>query len=109
MLLSLNAIAQTSSVDVAQQKSEILNHYRALLRIDTSSPPGNETKAVDYLRKVLEAEGIPTQTFALDPNRANLVARLKGDGTKKAVAHPCAHGCSVRSTTEMAPWIHSVP
>jgi acetylornithine deacetylase/succinyl-diaminopimelate desuccinylase-like protein len=32
---------------------------------------------------VLEAEGIPTQTFALDPQRANLVARLKGNGSKR--------------------------
>ena len=32
---------------------------------------------------MLEAEGIPTQTFALDPNRANLVARLKGNGSRR--------------------------
>ena len=32
---------------------------------------------------MLEAEGIPTRTFALDPNRANLVARLKGNGSKR--------------------------
>ena len=38
---------------------------------------------MEYLKKVLEAEGIPTQTFALDPNRANIVARLKGNGSKK--------------------------
>ena len=31
------------------------------------------------LKKVLESEGIPTQTFALDPARANLVARIKGN------------------------------
>ena len=40
-------------------------------------------KAVEYLKKTLEAEGIPTQTFALYPNRANLVARLKGNGSKR--------------------------
>ena len=32
---------------------------------------------------MLEAEGIPSKTFALDPNRANLVARMKGNGTKR--------------------------
>ena len=32
---------------------------------------------------MLEAEGIPTQTLALDPARANLVARLKGNGAKR--------------------------
>jgi len=67
------------------QKAEILRHYRALIQIDTSSPPGNETKAVEYLKKVLEAEGIPVKIFAQDPNRANLVARLKGNGSKRPI------------------------
>src|SRR4051812_14787326 len=83
ILLSINAIAQTKSVDFDKQKTEILDRFRALIRIDTSSPPGNETRAVEYLRKALEENGIPTQTFALDPNRANLVARLKGNGSKR--------------------------
>lgn len=47
------------------------------------STPGHEILAVDYLKKVLEAEGIPTKTFALDPNRPNLVARLRGSGIKR--------------------------
>ncbi len=68
-------------IDWAQQKTEILKHYRDLVQIDTRA--GNETKAVDYIRQVLEAEGIPSQTFALDPARANLVARLKGNGSKR--------------------------
>lgn len=72
------AFGQSSPQDL-----EMMKHYRALIQINTSSPPGNETLAVDYLRKVLEAEGIPTKTFALDPKRANLVARIKGNGSKK--------------------------
>jgi len=64
---------------------ELLRHYRALIQIDTSSPPGNESNAANYLKKVLEAEGIPVKLFAADgvPNRANLVARLKGNGKKR--------------------------
>src|SRR6266852_4080185 len=77
--------AQVPVINWERQKPEILRHYRALLQIDTSSPPGNETRAVEYLKKVLEAEGIPTQTFALDPDRANLVARLKGNGSKRPI------------------------
>src|SRR5215831_8799668 len=68
-------------INWTQQKTEILKHYRELIQIDTRA--GNETKAVDYIRRLLEAEGIPAQTFALDPARANLVARLKGSGTKR--------------------------
>jgi acetylornithine deacetylase/succinyl-diaminopimelate desuccinylase-like protein len=69
------------AIDWDQIAPEILRHYRALVQIDTTA--GRETLAVDYLRKVLEAEGISTRTFALDPNRANLVARLKGNGSKR--------------------------
>jgi acetylornithine deacetylase/succinyl-diaminopimelate desuccinylase-like protein len=79
VLLATPLFSQT--VDWPSQKTEILKHYRDLIQIDTRA--GNETKAVDYIRQVLEAEGIPTQTFAQDPARANIVARLKGNGTKK--------------------------
>jgi acetylornithine deacetylase/succinyl-diaminopimelate desuccinylase-like protein len=60
---------------------EVLRHYRSLVQLDTTA--GHETRAVEYLKKVLEGEGIPTQTFALNPARANLVARLKGNGSKR--------------------------
>lgn len=79
------ATAQVPAIDWDKQRAEILRHHRDLIQIDTSNPPGNETKAVEYLKGVLEAEGIPTQTFALDPSRANLVARLKGNGSKRPI------------------------
>ena len=44
---------------------------------------GRETLAVDYLKKALESEGIATTTVALDPKRANLVARIRGNGSKR--------------------------
>jgi acetylornithine deacetylase/succinyl-diaminopimelate desuccinylase-like protein len=75
--------APAPSVDWKKQDAEILRHHRALIQIDSSSPPGNETKVDDYLKQVFEAEGIPVQTFALQPARANLVARLKGNGKKR--------------------------
>ena len=52
-------------IDWARLRPEILERYRALVQLDTTA--GHEVLAVDYLRKVLESEGIPTQTFALDP------------------------------------------
>jgi len=80
LLLALPVWPQ-SRVDWDSQKTEILKHYRDLIRIDTRA--GNETKAVEYLRRVLEGDGIPTKAFALDPARANLVARIKGNGSKR--------------------------
>jgi acetylornithine deacetylase/succinyl-diaminopimelate desuccinylase-like protein len=65
--------------------AETLRHFQALVRLDTSSPPGNEIRAVEYLKGVLDQEGIPYQVFAKDPQRPNLVARIKGNGRKRPV------------------------
>ena len=79
--LGAQAPGRSKAVDWEKLFPEILERYRALVQIDTTA--GHETLAVDYLKKVLEGEGIPTRTFALDPDRANLVARLKGNGSKR--------------------------
>jgi acetylornithine deacetylase/succinyl-diaminopimelate desuccinylase-like protein len=72
-------------VDWRKLEPEILDHFTTLLKIDTSNPPGNETKAAQAIQAVLEHEGIPVKLFALDPARANLVARIKGNGSKKPI------------------------
>jgi acetylornithine deacetylase/succinyl-diaminopimelate desuccinylase-like protein len=64
-------------------EQETMRHYQALLRLDTSNPPGNERRVVDYLAGVLTREGIPFDIRASDPDRPNLVARLKGSGQKR--------------------------
>src|SRR4051795_2286942 len=79
--MSAQAPATKAPLDWDKLQVEILERYRALVMLDTTS--GHETLAVDYLKKVLEAEGVPTKTFAMKPNRANLVARLKGNGSKR--------------------------
>ncbi|MGI8743303.1 MAG: M20 family metallopeptidase [Bryobacteraceae bacterium] len=84
--LTVNAsAAERYTVDWRKLEPQILDYYTALLRLDTSNPPGNETKAVHYLKPILDKAGIPNQVFALDPNRANLVARLKGNGSQRPV------------------------
>ncbi len=82
-LLASAAAAQAPAIDWKKQEAEILRHYRSLVQIDTSNPPGNETRAVEYLKKVFEAEGIPVEIFALEPSRANLVARIRGNQKKR--------------------------
>jgi len=53
--------AQTAAPfpDWAALEEETMRHFQALVRLDTSDPPGHEASAVDYLRGVLEAEGTP--------------------------------------------------
>jgi acetylornithine deacetylase/succinyl-diaminopimelate desuccinylase-like protein len=79
LMLAGCAVGQTP--DWAKVNDEVLRHFRALVQIDTTG--GNETRAVEYLRKVLEAEGIPVAIVSNDAGHPNLIARLKGNGSKK--------------------------
>ncbi len=51
-------------------------YFVDLLRIDSSNPPGRETKVAEYLKRVVEAEGIACELLGPDPARLNFVARL---------------------------------
>ena len=53
------------------------------LQINTTNPPGNEIAAARWLRAVLAREGIQAQIFEPRPGKANLYARLKGDGSAR--------------------------
>src|SRR5438067_1138099 len=83
LLLAVVVAAGAQTPDWSKLNDEIMRHFQALVRIDTTDPPGNETRVVEYVKKVLEAEGIPVTVAAKDPARANLIARLKGDGSKR--------------------------
>lgn len=54
-----------------------------LIRLDTSNPPGNESKVASYLKQVADSSGIPAELLGDDPRRLNLVARIKGNGKNK--------------------------
>jgi len=51
-----------------------------LVRLDTSNPPGNETRVAEYLKQAADAHGIPCEVLGGDPRRQNFIARLKGSG-----------------------------
>ena len=63
----------------------MMQQFQAVLRFDTRNPPGNEHIVAEYLKGVFDKAGIPAQIFALDANRSNVVARLKGNGKKKPI------------------------
>ncbi len=85
LCLAWSALASAQGVDWVKANDELLRHFQALIRIDTTNPPGNETRAVNYIKGVLEAEGIPVTVAAKDPARANLIARMKGNGSKRPI------------------------
>jgi acetylornithine deacetylase/succinyl-diaminopimelate desuccinylase-like protein len=70
---------QADGSDLGLQAVEVLQSY---LRIDTSNPPGNEAEAAAFLARHLEEAGIPYEIFESAPGRANLYARLAGDGSR---------------------------
>jgi acetylornithine deacetylase/succinyl-diaminopimelate desuccinylase-like protein len=80
---SVAAAQQSGAIDWPRVEAESMDHFQAVLRLDTSDPPGNERPAAEYLKQVLEREGIATKVFELEPNRLNVVARLKGSGKKR--------------------------
>ncbi len=51
-----------------------------LIRLDTSNPPGNETRVAEYLKQIADSYGIPAELLGSDPRRMNFVSRLKGSG-----------------------------
>ena len=83
LLLSLSPCINAQAPDWTKANEEALRHFQALIRIDTTDPPGNETRVVDYVKKVLEAEGIPVHRCGQRSGRANLIARISGNGSKR--------------------------
>ena len=85
LLVGLPTSAQQPDWDALEP--EILRHFQEIVRMDTTDPPfdppGGERPVVEYLKRVLEAEGIPVEVFWKEENRPNLVARLEGSGKKR--------------------------
>ncbi len=84
-ILTINATWAQSEPDFAEAGQAAARRLRELIRIDTSNPPGNETKVAEYLKTILDAEGIEAEVLELEPGRGNLVARIRGNGKKKPV------------------------
>ena len=66
--------------------SDTARLLQELIRLDTTNPPGNETAAAHLLRDYLEAAGVECELFARVPERANLVARIRGRGDGPSLA-----------------------
>jgi acetylornithine deacetylase/succinyl-diaminopimelate desuccinylase-like protein len=70
----------------ADPSDEVVRLLQELIRSDTTNPPGNETAAAALLRAYLEDAGVECELFARSPERANLVARLRGSGGAPSLA-----------------------
>ncbi|HLI87508.1 MAG TPA: M20/M25/M40 family metallo-hydrolase [Ktedonobacteraceae bacterium] len=72
----------TTHIDWEAAGNEVVSHLQDLLRLDTRNPPGNEIRAAQHLSAVLQREGIDSQIIGPSPERASLVARLRGNGSE---------------------------
>jgi acetylornithine deacetylase/succinyl-diaminopimelate desuccinylase-like protein len=58
---------------------------RRYLMIDTTNPPGNEVEGARFVAEVLRSAGVASEVAESAPGRANLVARVRGDGSLGAI------------------------
>jgi acetylornithine deacetylase/succinyl-diaminopimelate desuccinylase-like protein len=73
---STNTQAAEPTLDWTALNAESIARLREYIRIDTSNPPGNESRGVAWYAKIFDAEGIPYQTGEVTPGRGSIVARL---------------------------------
>ena len=77
-------------IDWSAFRDETVRVLSDYLKINTTNPPGGELRTALFLQRLLAREGIDAQildTAELRPaGRANLYARLKGNGSRKAIA-----------------------
>ena len=71
--------------DWSRFEAETIERLQTLIRFDTTNPPGNEFELAGYLAKTLEGEGIETKLLVPVQNRAAVVARIRGNGSKRPV------------------------
>ncbi len=83
LLATLAFLAGAAEPDWPTVKQEALATLVDLVRLDTSQPEGNEIRAARYLKQKLDREGLPSEIFESEPGRASLVARVRGDGSKR--------------------------
>ncbi len=79
-LLLIIAVAVPLLAQPNRVPEEAHHHFIELLKLDTSNPPGNETRVARYLKNICDREGIASELIGPDPSRLNFVARLKGSG-----------------------------
>jgi acetylornithine deacetylase/succinyl-diaminopimelate desuccinylase-like protein len=77
LLLICNLYGADDNIPLGERARQYLVD---LLRLDSTNPPGHETRVADYLKQLADSHGIQNELLGHDPNRLNFVARIKGSG-----------------------------
>src|SRR4030042_526290 len=76
----------TEPINWKTATQETVRHLVRLIQAETVNPPGNELPAILEVKDILERAGFPGEAFQIlesAPNRVNLVARIKGNGSER--------------------------
>jgi acetylornithine deacetylase/succinyl-diaminopimelate desuccinylase-like protein len=87
LLMGPSVQAQTTAkpLNWPVYQDQAVDLMRQYLRINTSNPPGNEIEAARFFKAIFDKEGIQNEIFEYKPGRANMIARLKGNGSKRPI------------------------
>lgn len=77
-LASVSRLSAQQPAEVARLQDEAVQRERAYLQINTTNPPGNENRTMQFFARIFTQEGIPFDTASSAPGRGNIWARLKG-------------------------------
>ena len=84
LLCALLAFAGIAFGQPSETAADLAVRYLPeLIRLDTTNPPGNETRVARYLKQVADREEISAELLGDDPQRLNFIARLRGSGAKR--------------------------
>jgi acetylornithine deacetylase/succinyl-diaminopimelate desuccinylase-like protein len=95
---ALYAQQTASQPDWKAVEEETIRHFQSVVRFDTTA---KERPAADYIKQVLDQAGIPAKILSLEPDRPNIVARLKGNGSKRPLL---VMGHMDTVTVDLAKW-----
>ena len=64
---------------MSELSASVTELLQELIRFNTVNPPGNERAAMEFLAGHLDGAGFEVEMHGAEPERPNLVARLRGD------------------------------
>ena len=85
LVVQVGSAQDTSRIDWPRYQDMAVELMQQYLRINTSNPPGNEIEAAKFLKKIFDQNGIENEIFEYKPGRANIIARIKGNGSKRPI------------------------
>jgi acetylornithine deacetylase/succinyl-diaminopimelate desuccinylase-like protein len=96
----------TSEVEIARAAAEAEELLARLIRFNTVNPPGNERAAQEYLAAHLSAAGFACELLGAEPERPNLVARLRAREGSEAGPTLCYLGHVDTVLANAQDWTH---